>query len=67
MPLSRELRRTAEMLVEIAEKQGVYFVVAFLHDANYDPKRIAKLMPYLEKQDGAIKKVDGEIPRINTF
>ena len=50
-----ELKRTAEMLVEIAEEQGVYFAVAFLYDAGYNLKRISKLLPILEAQKGAMK------------
>jgi len=53
--LNAELKRTAEMLVEVTEKQGVYFAIALLHDASYDYKRIKKLLPFLEKEKGSIK------------
>ncbi len=53
--LNAELRRTAELLVEITEKQGVYFAIAFLYDASYDHDRIKKLLPFLEKEKGSIK------------
>ena len=53
--LEAELCRTAEMLVEIAEVQGVYFAVALLHDSSYDTDRIKKLLPILQKTRGAIK------------
>lgn len=60
--LDRELERTAEMLVSIAETQGVYFAVAMLYDSNYDSDRIKKLLPILQKQDGAIKSTRGHKP-----
>lgn len=55
--LERELQRTAEVLINIAETQGIYFAVAFLYDASYDEDRIKKLLPFLQKQKGAIKSV----------
>lgn len=45
----------AEMLVDITEKQGIYFAIAFLHDSSYDLERIGKLLPILEAQKDAIK------------
>jgi hypothetical protein len=55
MSLNRELYRTADMLVEIAKTQGVFFAVALLYDSNYDQERIKKLLPILQKTKGAIK------------
>jgi hypothetical protein len=55
--LDQELARTAELLVEIANRKvngGVFFAVAFLYDAQYDRERIKKLLPYLQKQSGSI-------------
>ena len=54
-----ELRRTAEMLVDIAEKRGVYFAVALLYDSSYGDSgngRLRDLLPILQKTKGAIKK-----------
>ena len=55
LTLDNELKRTAEMLVDITEKQGIYFAIAFLHGSSYDLERIGKLLPILETQKGAIK------------
>lgn len=54
--LDQELKRTAEMMVELSAEQGVYFAVALLYDSSYDSERIRKLLPFLEKEPGAIKK-----------
>lgn len=51
----KELLRTAEMLVDIAEKQGVYFAVAFLYDSQYNLDILKRLLPILENRRGAIK------------
>jgi len=53
-----ELYRTAEMLVEIAEKDGVYFAIAFIHDLGYTHEDLKKLLPILQSTSGAIKKYD---------
>ena len=50
-----ELHRTAEILVEIVNAQGIYYAVAFLMDSQYDLATIKQLLPILEKQNGAIK------------
>lgn len=50
-----ELHRSAELLVEIAEEQGVYSAIAFLCDAGYDQETIQILLPILQKTRGAIK------------
>lgn len=55
LTLDNELKRTAEMLVDIAEKQGIYYAVAFLYDSSYDLERIGKLLPILEAQKDAMK------------
>lgn len=55
--LKRELIRTAEHITTIAEEQGIYFAVAYLYDASYDPERMKQLLPILEKSRGAIKRV----------
>jgi len=47
------------MLVDIAEKQGIYFAVALLYDSSYDLDRIRKLLPVLEAQKGAVKASEG--------
>lgn len=57
MDLHKELHRTAEMLVEIAESQGVYFAVAFLYDSSYDIERIKKLLPILQNISGSTKSI----------
>ncbi len=59
MSLKRELATTSRMLVDIAEKQGVYFAVAFLYDSAYGQARMKALLPILEKEPGAIKKKGG--------
>ncbi|MEE8263251.1 MAG: hypothetical protein V3R83_12385 [Gammaproteobacteria bacterium] len=53
--LRAECYRTADMLVDMAEKQGVYYAVAFLSDAGYDLKRLKALLPILEQTRGALK------------
>ena len=58
--LKQELIRTAEMLVDIAEKQGVYFAIALLYDSSYDQERIKALLPVLQKTQGSIKKERNE-------
>lgn len=51
-----EIARTAESLVEISD-QGVYFVIAFIHDIQYHTAQELKLlMEQLEKTPGAISK-----------
>lgn len=55
LTLDNELKRTAELLVEIADKQGIYFALQFLYDSSYDIERISKLLPILEKEKGAMK------------
>ena len=54
--LKQELMRTSEMLVDIAETQGVYYAVALLYDSSYDLPRIRSLLPVLQRTDGATKK-----------
>ena len=51
----QELKRSAELLVEIGDEKGVYYVVALLYDMQYDLERIKLLLPILEKQRGAQK------------
>lgn len=63
--LKQELYRTAEMLVEIADTQGVYFAVALLLDSSYDPEHIRALLPILEKTKGAKKNNSNEIRKDN--
>ena len=56
---NEELIRTAEMLVDIAERRGIYFAVAFLYDSSYGDQnngRLKDLLPILQKTKGAIKK-----------
>ncbi len=53
--LKRELRRTARLLVEIVEKQGIYFAIALLLDSSYDADRIRALLPILHDTAGAVK------------
>lgn len=53
-----ELYRTAEMLVKIAEEQGIYFAIAFVYDSGYTQEDIKKLLPILQNTRGAIKKHD---------
>jgi hypothetical protein len=53
--LDAELIRTAEMLVDIAEQQGIFFAVALLVDSSYDWERMQKLLPFLKKTHNAIK------------
>jgi len=53
--IEKELKRTAEQLVEISEQQGAYFAAAFLYDSSYDFEMMKKLLPVLQNTDGAIK------------
>ena len=55
--LDGELHRTAERLVEIAEKQGIYFVIAYIYDLGYDAALVKKLLPILQHTSGSIKSV----------
>lgn len=50
-----EYYRTSEMLVEIAEKQGVYYAVALLVDSGYNNEHLQKLLPLLQQTQGSIK------------
>lgn len=51
-----ELKRSAEMLVDISENQGVYFAVAFIHDSQYhNAEDLKELMGHLQNTNGAIK------------
>lgn len=49
LTLDNELKRTAELLVEIIETQGLYYAISLLYDSSYDLERIGKLLPFLEK------------------
>ena len=40
----QEYKRTVELLREIAKGQDIYFVLAFLYDAQYDREDIAAMM-----------------------
>ena len=51
-----ELERTADLLVEIAEEQGVYFAIALLHDSGYSREAIKQLLEVLRKTPGAVKQ-----------
>ena len=53
--LKAELTRTSELLVDIAETQGVYFAIAFLYDASYDSDRLRALLPVLFATKGSKK------------
>ena len=52
--MNAELRRTAELVVETAKNQGVYFAVALLYDASYDHATIGRLLPFLQESPGSI-------------
>ena len=51
---ARELARSAEVVVEVAREQGVFFAIAFLFDIGYTRADIAELLPYLQEEKGAI-------------
>jgi hypothetical protein len=53
--LEAELIRTAEMLVSIADEQGMFFAIALLVDSSYDWERTRKLLDVLKTTRGAIK------------
>lgn len=55
-----ELSRSAEMLVEIAERDGVYFAIAFIHDLGYTHEDLKKLLPILQNTRGAIKSKENQ-------
>ena len=55
--LDDELRRIAEMLVHIADEQGIFFAIAFLYDAGYDQERIKRLLQILQVTPGSVKKI----------
>lgn len=40
----QEYIRTIQLLTEIFNTQGIYFVLAFLYDAGYDKKDIYSMM-----------------------
>jgi hypothetical protein len=63
--LQRELHRTAEMLVSIADGKGIYYAIALLYDSAYDPERIKALLPILQDKKGSIKEIDTK--EINTI
>lgn len=52
--LNGELHRTAELLIDIVENQGIFFGIAFLYDSGYDRECIGKLLSILENKKGAI-------------
>ena len=54
--LDQELQRTAEMMVDITDRQGVYYAVALLFDSNYNTDRLKALLPFLKSIKGAIKR-----------
>ncbi len=45
-----EYYRTIEMLERIAKEQGIYFVLAFLHDSQYTDTDIKAMMNLMENQ-----------------
>lgn len=51
-----EYIRTAEALVDIANKQGVYFAIALLVDASYSMEDVKKILPILGKTNGSMKR-----------
>lgn len=51
--VKRELLRTADMLVDIAKNQGVYFSVAFLHDSQTYSDRMPDFLDVFEGTRGA--------------
>ena len=51
-----ELHRTADLLIDIAEEKGVFYVVAFLYDVGYTREDIKELLPILQNKKGSIKK-----------
>ena len=52
--LDQELKRSAEMVVELSSDLGVYFAVALLYDSAYDLDRMRKLLPFLQSEPGSI-------------
>lgn len=54
--LQQELVRTAEMLVNLSEDQGIYFAIALLVDSSYDHARMSKLLPVLQTTRNAVNK-----------
>ena len=48
-----ELARTAELLVEVAERDGIYFAVALLYDSSYTSEDLGKLLPILLNTKGS--------------
>ena len=54
--LQQELERTAEMVVEITGRLGVFYAVALLHDSSYGNDRLKSLIPVLQEQQGACLK-----------
>jgi len=53
--LEQELRRTAQMVVELAKGQGVFFAIALLNDSSYGNDRLSKLIPILQETPEAIR------------
>lgn len=49
-----ELARSAELVVKLAKKQGVFLAIAFLYDIGYTRDDIAELLPILQQEKGAI-------------
>ena len=50
-----EYKRTAEMLVEIAEEQGVFFSVALLIDIGYTREEMKEVLVWLQDTPGSRK------------
>lgn len=56
--LQAEMRRTAEMIVDIADTRGVYFAVALLYDSGYSNEDIKILLPFLLETKGSVKSTE---------
>lgn len=52
---SREYKRTIELLKEINENQGLYFVLAFLYDCQYSREDIAAIMELIKPNSSNLK------------
>lgn len=50
-----ELHRSAELLVDVANNQGVYYAIAFVHDIGYTHEQVRQLLDILKSKRGAIK------------
>ena len=63
---TKEMQVTASLMVEAAEKQGVYFAFALFLDSNrHDTDDIRELLELIRNVKGSIKNTKDTLSRYN--